>query len=147
MPVSCLIVDDSPEFIRAASDLLEREGISVTGVATTGGQAVCACSVLKPDVVLVDVDLGEESGLEIAGQLARQAVPGRPCVILVSAYPLEEFEDMVADSLPVSFLPKGGLSGSAVRSIVVRSQPPSRSSAGLSGIRGRRERREPGDDR
>lgn len=123
MPVSCLIVDDSPEFIRAASDLLEREGISVTGVATTGGLAVCACSVLKPDVVLVDVDLGEESGFEVAGKLAGQAGPGRPCVILVSAYPLEEFEDMVPDSLAVSFLPKGLLSGSAVRGIVVRSQP------------------------
>ena len=90
MPVRCLIVDDNHDFLRAASDLLEREGISVVGVASTGAQAYRTCRELKPDVVLVDIDLGEETGFEVARQLAGQAGAGLPRVILISAYSADD---------------------------------------------------------
>jgi len=120
MPVRCLIVDDNHEFLRAASYLLEREGISVVGVASTGAQASRACQELKPDVVLLDIDLGEETGFEVSHQLAGQAGHGRPRVILISAYSADDVEDLIADTPAVSFLPKASLSGAAVRGIVAR---------------------------
>ncbi|MGH3300997.1 MAG: response regulator [Streptosporangiaceae bacterium] len=123
MSVRCLIVDDNRDFLRAASDLLERTGITVVGVASTGAQAGRACGELQPDVVLLDVDLGEESGFEVARQLAGLAGPDQPRVILISAYAAEDFGDMMADTPAVSFLPKGTLSGQAVLAIV-RGGPP-----------------------
>jgi CheY-like chemotaxis protein len=120
MAVRCLIVDDNHDFLRAASDLLEREGISVVGVASTGAQATRACRELEPDVVLLDIDLGEETGFEVCHQLAGQAGPGLPRVILISAYSADDFQDMIADTPAVSFLPKAGLSGTAIRGIFAR---------------------------
>ena len=61
-----LIVDDNKSFLEAASILLEREGLSVAGVASTGADALRQVEALHPDVVLVDVFLREESGLELA---------------------------------------------------------------------------------
>jgi DNA-binding NarL/FixJ family response regulator len=118
MSVRCVIVDDNRHFLRAARDLLERAGITVVGVAQTGAQAGRACGELEPDVVLVDVDLGEESGFDVARQLAGQGGPEQPCVILISAHSAEDFREMVADTPAISFLPKSALSGSAVLGIM-----------------------------
>jgi CheY-like chemotaxis protein len=120
MAVRCLIVDDNHDFLRAAQHLLEREGISVVGVATTAAQACRSCTELRPDVALVDIDLGEENGFDIARQLADQGGAEPPRVILISAYSGDDFADMIADSPAVSFLPKGGLSGAAIRGVLDR---------------------------
>jgi CheY-like chemotaxis protein len=118
MAVRCLIVDDNRDFLRVASDLLGRAGITVVGVATTGAQARVACGELHPDVALVDIDLGEESGFEIAHQLAGVLGCGQPRVILVSVYSAEDFGDMITATPAVSFLPKSALSGQAIRGII-----------------------------
>jgi len=116
--VRCLNVDDNRDFLRVASDLLEQDGISVVGVASTAAQAGQACGELRPDVVLVDIDLGEESGLEVARQLAGQVSPDRPRVVLISAYSADDFAEVAADIPAVSFLPKSALSGSAILGLV-----------------------------
>ena len=118
MSVRCLIVDDNRDFLRVASDLLEQDGISVVGVASTAAQAGQACGELQPDVVLVDIDLGEDSGLEVARQLAGQVSPDKPRVVLISAYSPDDFAEVAADTPAVSFLPKSALSGSAILGIV-----------------------------
>jgi CheY-like chemotaxis protein len=120
MAVSCLIVDDSQEFLRAARDLLEREGISVVGVASTGAQARRSWLELKPDVALVDIDLGEENGFDVARELAGGEGAEPPRVILISAYSGDDFADMIADSPALAFLPKAGLSAAAIRGILTR---------------------------
>jgi CheY-like chemotaxis protein len=122
--VRCLIVDDNHDFVRAARELLERDGISVVGVVSTGSQAYRACRQLKPDVALVDIELGEETGFEVAWQLAGQASSQQIPVILISTYSEDDFEDMIADSPAVSFLPKTELSGMAIRSILARTGGP-----------------------
>jgi CheY-like chemotaxis protein len=61
-----LIVDDSPCFLEAARGLLERQGIMVVGVASNGAEALRLAEELRPDVTLLDIDLGGESGLELA---------------------------------------------------------------------------------
>ena len=120
MPVRCLIVDDSRDFLDAARDLLERDGILVVGGVPTGAQACRLCREQRPDVALIDIDLGEETGFQVAHQLADQAGPRRPCMILTSAYSDDDFADMLADNPALSFLPKAGLSGAAIRGILAR---------------------------
>jgi two-component system nitrate/nitrite response regulator NarL len=120
MPVRCLIVDDNQDFLRAARDLLERQGISVVGLASTGAQAYRSCSELTPDVVLIDIDLGEESGFQVASQLAARLNAEQPLLVLISAYSADDFEDMIADTPAASFLSKADLSGTAIRGILAR---------------------------
>lgn len=113
----CLIVDDNNDFLRAARELLESDGISVVGAVSTGAQAYRTCRDLNPDVVLLDIDLGEENGFDVARQLADAT---RPRVILISGYSRDDFEEMIADSPVLSFLPKACLSGTAIRDILAR---------------------------
>ena len=120
MSVRCVIVDDNRDFLRAASQLLERAGIAVVGVASTGAEAGRACDELQPDVVLVDIDLGTESGFDVARELADPISPDQPRVILISAYSADEVGDMVAYTPAVAFLPKATLSGPAILGIVAR---------------------------
>jgi CheY-like chemotaxis protein len=116
----CLIVDDNDDFLRAARELLESEGIRVVGAVSTGAQAYRTCRDLNPDVVLLDIDLGEENGFDVARQLAGRADATQPRVILISGYSGDDFEDMIADSPVLSFLPKACLSGTAIRDILAR---------------------------
>jgi two-component system nitrate/nitrite response regulator NarL len=128
MRVRCVIVDDNLNFLRAARELLEREGISVVGVASTGAQACRTCRELTPDVVLVDINLGGETGFDIARQLAANggaAGAERPRLILISAYAGDDFEEMIADSPADSFLSKTALSGAAIRDILRTAPKPS----------------------
>ena len=123
MSVRCVIVDDNREFLQTACELLVREGISVVGMVSTGAEASRSCRELKPDVALVDIDLGEEDGFQVSRQIAsRERTEGAevPSVILISAYSEDDFADMIADSPAVSFLPKSDLSGAAIRGILSR---------------------------
>ena len=114
MAMRVLIVDDSKPFLDAATMLLEREGLSVAGVASTGADALRQVESLQPDVVLVDVFLGEESGLDIAPRL----VGDKTTVILISTYSAADFAGPIAESPATGFLPKQELSADAIRRIV-----------------------------
>jgi len=70
VPTRCPIVDDNESFLEVARALLEREGLSVAAVASTYAEALELFETLRPDVVPVDIFLGEESGLERARHLA-----------------------------------------------------------------------------
>ena len=116
--VRCLIVDDSLQFLKAARGWLERQGIAVVGVASTVAQALQLAAELHPDVVLVDIDLGGESGFELASQLKRKADVDSLRVILISAYAEEDYAELIAASPAVGFLPKTALSGPRIRDLV-----------------------------
>ena len=118
MTVRCVIVDDNREFLYTARELLIREGISVVGAVSTGADARRSCLELKPDVALVDIDLGDEDGFHVARQIAGRENQDAPQVILISAYSEDDFADMIADSPAVSFLPKSDLSGAAILGIL-----------------------------
>ncbi|MBO0809222.1 MAG: response regulator [Actinobacteria bacterium] len=117
MPLRCLIVDDSRRFLKAARELLAREGISVVGVASTAPEAQLRCSELRPDVALIDVDLGEDDGIELARQLAASC-DGALRMILISAYAGDDFTDLIGAGPALPFLAKSELSGAAIRRIV-----------------------------
>lgn len=111
----CLIVDDSARFLEAARTLLERDGIRVVGVAFTGAEALAGAAELAPDLVLLDIDLDGESGLELAPRLARTAA----CVIiLTSTHPLDDLQELVAASPARGFLHKSKVSGQALRDLL-----------------------------
>jgi len=107
--VRCVIVDDNAFFLEGASDLLRREGLDVVGVASNGAEAVRLVTELRPDVTLVDVDLGDEDGLEVAGQLT-----GHSKVILISTHPESDMTHLLGASPAVGFIPKTRLSAQAI---------------------------------
>jgi len=117
--VRALIVDDNASFLRASSSLLERQGLSVVGTATNGAEASEQAQRLSPDVILVDIDLGQESGFMLATRLTEQPPPGSPPrVILISTHAQDEFADLIAASPALGFIPKSRLSMSAIRELL-----------------------------
>jgi DNA-binding NarL/FixJ family response regulator len=110
----CLIVDDNREFLAAARELLEQEGINIVGVASTGAEAIQQAVELRPEVILVDVYLGEESGFDLARLLAEGPGGAQATVILVSTYAHADLVDLVAASPAVGFLSKSDLSRRAI---------------------------------
>jgi DNA-binding NarL/FixJ family response regulator len=110
MRLRCLIIDDNTAFVAAARSILTGPHFDVVGGATTASEAMQQVRDLAPEVVLVDIDLGEESGFALARQLAEAGGGDRPKLILVSAHPEEEFADLIAESPAVGFLAKSELS-------------------------------------
>jgi DNA-binding NarL/FixJ family response regulator len=106
----CLIIDDSPEFLDAARRLLEQEGIVVAGVASSGSEALRLVHELRPDVTLVDIDLGPEDGIAVARQLAETHGGPAGKLILISTHAEDEFEDLIQASPAIGFVPKSALS-------------------------------------
>ena len=117
MPLTCLIVDDSPQFFEAATQLLADDGITVVGLAATSDEAVEETLALRPDVALVDIDLGAESGFDVARRLA--GLPdGGPPVVLISAESGSELAEPVDASGARGFVSKIDLSGDAIRRLL-----------------------------
>jgi two-component system, NarL family, nitrate/nitrite response regulator NarL len=114
MPLRCLIVDDSPHFLDAARGLLERQGITVVGSASSSAEALQRATELRPDVILIDIDLGGESGFELARQLLRQAGKSQSAVILISTHCEQDYAELIAASPALGFLPKAALSAGAI---------------------------------
>ena len=115
----CLIVDDNACFLDAARELLKREDVLVVGVATTGQEAVHRTAELHPDVALVDIVLGEESGFDLARRFAERDAAS-PQVILLSTYEESDFGELVAESPAVGFLSKAELSRQAIDHLLRR---------------------------
>lgn len=105
-----MIVDDNAEFLQAATDRLEQQGLTVVGVASNIADALEKANELKPDVSLVDIDLGDESGLDLAYRMSPASK-----VVLISAYSEMDYADLIAASPAVGFLSKSELSGRAVQ--------------------------------
>jgi DNA-binding NarL/FixJ family response regulator len=113
--LSCLIVDDSAEFLEAARSLLEREGIAVVGVAGSACDALKRVDELRPQVVLVDIVLGADSGFEVARRIGK-AVP--TSVILISTHAEDDFAELIAESPAAGFISKSELSAHAIQGLV-----------------------------
>ncbi|HEX3840578.1 MAG TPA: response regulator [Acidimicrobiales bacterium] len=119
MTLRALIVDDNAEFLAIARRLLERDGITVVGLASSSAEALRQIEDQDPDMILVDVDLGEESGFDLAERLC-PATGGRPSVILISAYPELDLEDLLKVSSAIGFVSKPDLSAAAIIDVLDR---------------------------
>jgi CheY-like chemotaxis protein len=106
MALRCLIVDDSPDFLRWAGALLEQEGLQIVGIASTGADALVGVAELCPDVTLVDVDLGGTSGFELARRLAGDPHLDPGHVILISVQAEDDLADMIEASPAIAGVPQ-----------------------------------------
>lgn len=118
MVLRCFIVDDSPPFLAAAQALLEREGCAVVGVAGTTEEALHRVREAEPDVVLVDVDLGRESGFDVARRFQQETTVDQSKVILISTYAEEDVWELLGGAPAAAFLSKSQLSADAIRRIL-----------------------------
>lgn len=119
MTLRVLMVDDNEGFLEAAKGLLEREGLNVVGVARTGTEALAQARLLRPDVSLVDIDLGAESGFDLARRIDLDE-DVRSHVILISTHAEEDFSDLIATSPALGFISKSRLSSDAIERILER---------------------------
>ena len=116
MGVRCLIVDDDDGFLDVARVLLEREHINVVGVATNSAGALSLMTAARPDVMLIDVNLGDESGFDLVDSIADAEAP--PILILISTYTLDDYIDLPVPGA-VAFVRKSDLSGTTIRRILL----------------------------
>ena len=114
----CLIVDDNQRFLAVARSSLERDGLEVVGTATTIADALEKVETLHPDVVLVDIALGAESGFDLTRQLVERHPNLRAHIVLISTRREEDFADLIATSPAAGFVWKARLSANAVRDLV-----------------------------
>ena len=128
MTLRCLLVDDNEGFLRSARTLLECEGISVVAVATNSAEALGRAKELRPDVLLVDINLGCESGFDLAGRVQGHLGAAKADVILISTHAEDDFTDLIAASPAIGFISKRRLSAGAIQHL-------------LRSFSGRRERR------
>jgi CheY-like chemotaxis protein len=112
----CVIVDDDASFLKVAQALLESDGVTVAGVANTCAEAVQRVEALRPDVVLIDIRLGRESGFDAARQLAANGPVA--AMIMISTHAGADYADLIAESPVTGFLPKAELSAEAIRRIL-----------------------------
>jgi len=116
MPCRVLIVDDNSDFRAAARQLLERHGFVVVAEAETGVSGIEQAKEHRPDLVLVDVQLPDVDGFEVAERLSRLGVPLE--VILTSSLDGTDFGALVARSSALGFVPKAELSASAIEALL-----------------------------
>jgi CheY-like chemotaxis protein len=121
MAIRCLIVDDNLRFAQTAQEILQEEGIDVLAVAAGGQEAVRLARELRPDLALVDIDLGADNGLAVAQRLrTAEQGPLAEAVILISTHAEEEFAELIAASPAVGFLAKAELSADAIEALLTR---------------------------
>src|SRR5262245_36211086 len=113
MGQTALIVDDHPAFRAGARRLLESEGFEVLGEAQDGAQALECAAVLRPDLVLLDIQLPDTDGFSVSERLAELAQP--PRVILVSSREASDYGSLVSEAAVAGFISKSELSGDAIR--------------------------------
>ena len=116
MPCRVLLVDDNSDFRRAARQLLERHGFAVVAEAETGIDGIERAQEHRPDLVLVDVQLPDIDGFEVAARLSRLEVPVD--VILTSSLDGTDFGALVASSSALGFIPKAELSARAIEALL-----------------------------
>jgi DNA-binding NarL/FixJ family response regulator len=114
--VRVLIVDDHAPFRALARMLLVADGFDVVGEAGDGAAALAAVRALRPDVVLLDVQMPGIDGFGVAAALAEQ--PAAPAVVLVSSRSRTDYGRRVADSVARGFIAKGDLSGETLRTVL-----------------------------
>jgi two-component system, NarL family, nitrate/nitrite response regulator NarL len=117
MPLQCVIVDDYQPFLKVARAKLERQGMPVVGVAANGAEALRQARELRPDVALVDISLGAESGFDIA----REISPYVGSVILISSddrYADDNYAELIAGSPAVGFVSKAALSAEVISRLI-----------------------------
>jgi DNA-binding NarL/FixJ family response regulator len=116
MPQRVLVVDDHPSFRATARALLEAEGYEVVGEAADGMSAIEEAKRLRPDVMLLDVQLPDMDGFAVAEALCRNG--WSPAVVLTSSRDLSDFGSLVKTCGARGFVPKAELSADRLSTLL-----------------------------
>jgi len=116
MDMTLLIVDDHTSFRSAARKVLEHHGYEVVGEAPDGETALEAVRELRPDIVLLDVQLPGIDGFEVAARLTAAGDP--PAIVMTSSRDGADFGSMIERSGARGFIPKADLSGPAIDALM-----------------------------
>ena len=114
--LTAVIVDDHPSFRAVARTVLEADGFTVVGTASDGESGVAEALRLQPDVVLLDVELPDIDGFEVAARLRRAG--SSSAIVLASSRESTDFGSLVAESGARGFVSKPDLTGEAIRALV-----------------------------
>jgi DNA-binding NarL/FixJ family response regulator len=112
-----LIVDDHSDFRRTVRALLEADGFEVVGEAADGRSAIAEAERLRPRLVLLDIQLPDLDGFEVAARLGESGAP--PTVVLTSSRTASSYRRRLAQSPGLGFIPKSELSGEALAALLV----------------------------
>jgi two-component system nitrate/nitrite response regulator NarL len=113
-----IIIDDNEGFLTSASRLLSSQGATIVGQASSGAEATMLVKTLNPDVALVDVELGDEDGIELAERLA--ALNSSVAVVLISLREQDELVELIEKSGAVGFLAKEDLGVQAIADLIAQ---------------------------
>lgn len=116
VPCSILLVDDHEEFRRAARAMLEASGFHVTGEAGDAAEALSEVGRLRPDIVLVDIQLPDLDGFTLAEQIAASTAP--PVVVLISSRDAVVYGTRLATTPARGFIAKSDLSGATLATLL-----------------------------
>jgi DNA-binding NarL/FixJ family response regulator len=116
VPRTVLIVDDHEEFRRTARELLEADGFEVVGEAADGESAIVEAKRLRPQLVLLDIQLPDVDGFEVAAKLGEAS--DSPVVVLTSSRDARSYRRRLALSPARAFLPKSELSRDALAALL-----------------------------
>lgn len=116
MPTTVLVVDDHQGFRARARLLLEADGYEVVGEAGDGRTAISESERLRPDLVLLDVQLPDLDGFEVAAQITGDG--GAPVVVLTSSRDWSDSSDLIAASGASGFVPKERISGPSLAELI-----------------------------
>lgn len=109
----CLLVDDNEAFVEIARCILDPNGVRVTGTASNSAEAVWRFGELRPDIVLIDVVLGDENGFDLARRLT--GLDARDlAVIMISSGTEDDYAELMAESTALGFLTKAELSADGI---------------------------------
>jgi DNA-binding NarL/FixJ family response regulator len=109
-----LLVDDNRTFLETVRGLLDRQGVTVAGTASSSAEALRQASALRPDVAVVDIRLGNENGFDLARHLAGEGI----IVIMTSTSAAADYADLLMESSVAGFLPKTELSAAGIRRLL-----------------------------
>lgn len=116
MPMTVLIVDDHPSFRASARALLQAEGFEIVGEAADAQSAIEAFEKLRPQLVLLDIQLPDGDGFGVARRLSDNG--HTPAIVLVSSRDRADFGSLVDEAPVLGFIPKGELSGQAIAKLL-----------------------------
>ena len=120
----CLIVDDNASFREEMGALLHEQGIDVLGGAASAAEALQQVAELRPNLVLIDIALGDQSGFALAQALHLRTNHPVPQMILISTHEESDYADLIETSPAIGFLPKTELSAAEIRRVLVANAAP-----------------------
>ena len=116
MPPTVVIVDDHPSFRASARAILEAEGFEIVGEAEDGQSGIAAARALRPDILLLDVQLPDMDGFAVCRQLDLNG--NTPAIVFVSSRDVDDYGGLIQQSGACGFIPKAELSGGSLADLV-----------------------------